>query len=117
MDKIIETSKQILRQTVMNKDKPTNPGLSLEVNVMQFLHGLLLKTSHEQLKQVKTPLLALLKDSLQLGTTPPALFVLLNVFYVFVVRVPIAEERRCRRELQVSRLVCFRFICAIVFWV
>eukprot|EP00794_Sanderia_malayensis_P000522 gene522-1172_t len=99
-EKILETTKQILRQTLISKDKPSNPSQSLEVNMLQFLHAFVLKTPHDQLKQIKTPLLSLLRDGLQLGITPPAHFVLLNIFYAFVTRVPAAEERRTRRELQ-----------------
>ncbi len=101
IDTIIETSKQVLRQTLAGKDRASTGGQSLELNLLQFLYEFLQKISNDQLTQIKPVLLSLLKDILSLNPPPPALFVLLNVFYVFVVRIPCPEERRTRRELQV----------------
>ena len=101
LESIVETTKQILRQSVTSKDKPAVQHQSLEVNLLQFLYELLLRGNTEKLTQLKIPLLSLLKDGLQLNVSPPTLFVLINIFNIFVTRVPAPEERRARKDLQV----------------
>ena len=68
--------------------------------MLQFLYELLLKEASE-IEQVKDVLMSLLKDSLTLGVTPPAMFLLIAVLNIYVQRVPVPEERRARRDLQV----------------
>ena len=89
------------------KDR-TQP-LPLEVCMLQFLYELLLKTTAEDIVQIKCSYILLLKECLQLNMTPPSLFVLFGILNIYVQRVPIPEERRARRDLQVCvHIILFR---------
>ena len=101
---IVTTSRQVLRQLVTMKERSQN--LPLEVCLLQFIYELLLKTISEDVIQIKTSLFNLLKDGLQLSLNPPCLFVLFGILNIYVQRVPIPEERRARRDLQ----VCEKFL-------
>lgn len=101
MDTIVDTSKQVLRQLLSMKER--NQPVPLEVCMLQFLYELLSKgTTDQDLVKIKTTLLALLKDAHALNLTPPALFVLMAILNIYVQKVPVAEDRRSRREIQVS---------------
>jgi len=95
---IIDTSKQVMKQLVNGKER-SHP-LPLDICLLQFLHELLTRNTADSIIQIKSSLLALLKECLQLNITPPSMFVLFSIFNIFVHRVPVPEERRARRELQ-----------------
>ena len=94
----MDTGKTVLRQMMTAKDRNT---LQHEVSLLQFLYHLLKKSPSDDLLQIKSPLLALFKDGLQLNLAPPALFVMYTILNIYVHEVPVPEERRARRELQV----------------
>lgn len=102
----METSRQVLRQLMTMKERAQN--FPLEVCLLQFLYELLQKATKEEIIQVKTSFVNLLKEGLQLNMSPPSLFVLFALLNIYVQRVPLPEERRARRDLQV-RLLFFIF--------
>lgn len=95
---IVETSRQVLRQLMTMKERAQN--FPLEVCLLQFLYELLQKATKEEIIQVKTSFVNLLKEGLQLNMSPPSLFVLFALLNIYVQRVPLPEERRARRDLQ-----------------
>ena len=109
MDTIVDTSKQVLRQLLSMKER--NQPVPLEVCMLQFLYELLSKgTTDQELVKIKTTLLTLLKDAHALNLTPPALFVLMAILNIYVQKVPVAEDRRSRREIQVKFYKKYKFI-------
>lgn len=98
----METTKQVLRQLISMKER--SQPVPLEVCMLQFLYELLIKSSDE-VEKIKTVLMVLLKDALALNMTPPALFVLMAILNIYVQYVPVSEERRARRELQVRLVI------------
>ena len=100
MQTILDTSKQVLRQLITDKEA-LHP-VPLEICYVQFLYELLKKNNCDSILQVKSSLLAVIKDILQMNVTPPSLFVSFTIFNIYVHCVPVPEERRARRELQVS---------------
>lgn len=102
IESIIDTSKNIMRQTCIGKEKHSSGNQSLEVNLLQFLYEYLQKISKDQLVSIKTTLLCFLKDGINLNSSPQTLFAFLNIFYSFVVRIQCPDEKRSRKELQVQ---------------
>lgn len=100
---MIDNVKQILRQVVMSKDKTTPTQSGLEVNILQFLYEYLLKASESQLIVVRSSLLSLMKEGLQLNF-PPALFLLLVILRSYVQNIPLQEDKKVRKELQVTHV-------------
>lgn len=103
MEDMIDNVKQILRQVVMSKDKTTPTQSGLEVNILQFLYEYLLKASESQLIVVRSSLLSLMKEGLQLNF-PPALFLLLVILRSYVQNIPLQEDKKVRKELQVKHV-------------
>jgi len=99
VEDMIDNVKQILRQVVMSKDKTTPTQSGLEVNILQFLYEYLLKASESQLIVVRSSLLSLMKEGLQLNF-PPALFLLLVILRSYVQNIPLQEDKKVRKELQ-----------------
>ena len=98
METIVDTSKQVLRQLIGMKER-SHP-VPLEVCMLQFLYELLSQPSND-VEKIKAVLMSLLKDALTLNMAPPALFVLVAILNIYVQKVPVSEERRSRREIQV----------------
>ena len=105
---MIDNVKQILRQVVTSKDKTTPTQSGLEVNILQFLFEYLQKAPESQLILVRSSLLSLMKEGLQLNF-PPALFLLLVILRSYVQNIPLQEDKKVRKELQVTEFS--RYIC------
>lgn len=99
VEDMIENVKQIVRQVVTSKDKTTPTQSGLEVNILQFLFEYLKKASESQLIHVRSSLLSLMKEGLQLNF-PPALFLLLVILRSYVQNIPLQEDKKVRKELQ-----------------
>ena len=114
MEDMIDNVKQILRQVVTSKDRTTPTQSGLEVNILQFLYEYLQKASESQLIVVRSSLLSLMKEGLQLNF-PPALFLLLVVLRSYVQNIPLQEDKRVRKELQVKQVFnCVCVACKLV---
>lgn len=98
---MIDNVKQIVRQVVTSKDKTTPTQAGLEVNILQFLFEYLHKASESHLILVRSSLLSLMKEGLQLNF-PPALFLLLIILRSYVENIPLQEDKKVRKELQVT---------------
>ena len=101
VEEMIDNVKQIVRQVVTSKDKTTPTQAGLEVNILQFLFEYLQKASESQLIVVRSSLLSLMKEGLQLNF-PPALFLLLIILRSYVKNIPLQEDKKVRKELQVT---------------
>ena len=101
VEDMIDNIKQIVRQVVTSKDKTTSTQSGLEVNILQFLYEYLTKASESHLIHVRSSLLSLMKEGLQLNF-PPALFLLLVILRSYVQNIPLQEDKKVRRELQVK---------------
>lgn len=101
---MIDNVKQIVRQVVTSKDKTTPTQSGLEVNILQFLYEYLHKASESQLIVVRSSLLSLMKEGLQLNF-PPALFLLLVILRSYVQNIPLQEDKKVRKELQVKQVL------------
>lgn len=98
---MIDNVKQILRQVVTSKDRTTPTQSGLEVNILQFLFEYLQRAPENQLILVRSSLLSLMKEGLQLNF-PPALFLLLVILRSYVQNIPLQEDKKVRKELQVD---------------
>lgn len=101
MEDMIDNVKQILRQVVTSKDRTTPTQSGLEVNILQFLFEYLQRAPENQLILVRSSLLSLMKEGLQLNF-PPALFLLLVILRSYVQNIPLQEDKKVRKELQVD---------------
>ena len=101
MEDMIDNVKQILRQVVTSKDRTTPTQSGLEVNILQFLFEYLQRAPESQLILVRSSLLSLMKEGLQLNF-PPALFLLLVILRSYVQNIPLQEDKKIRKELQVN---------------
>ena len=114
VEDMIDNVKQILRQVVTSKDRTTPTQAGLEVNILQFLYEYLQKASESQLIVVRSSLLSLMKEGLQLNF-PPALFLLLVILRSYVQNIPLQEDKRVRKELQVKQISnCVCVACKLV---
>lgn len=112
VEDMIDNVKQILRQVVTSKDKSTPTQSGLEVNILQFLYEYLQKASESQLIVVRSSLLSLMKEGLQLNF-PPALFLLLVILRSYVQNIPLQEDKKIRKELQVKNVVLLSSIACL----
>ena len=95
---VIDTVRQILHQEATNHDK------GFEASLLQFFHEFLQRTPVSHITQAKSSFLALLKDGLQLNLPPPAVFLLLVNLHTYCVKIPGKEDRKSRKETQVSAI-------------
>ena len=100
VEDMIDNVKQIVRQVITSKDKTTPTQSGLEVNILQFFYGYLQRAPENQLINVRSSLVSLMKEGLQLNF-PPALFLLLVILRCYVQNIPLQEDKKVRKELQV----------------
>ena len=105
VEKIIDSSKHILRQTMSGKDRNTSGNQTLEVNLLQFIHAYLQRSPKDQLFSIKSILMSFLRDGMNFNASPQTLFVLINMYYLFVSHIQCPDDKRSRKELQ----VCFNY--------
>ena len=103
IEKIIDSSKNILRQTLVGKERNSSGNQSLELNLLQFVFEYLQKISNDQLLSIKPILMCFLKDGISFNGSPQTLFVLLNIFYSYVSHTQCPDDKRSRKELQVCQ--------------
>ena len=101
VEDMIDNVKQIVRQVITSKDKTTPTQSGLEVNILQFFYGYLQRAPENQLINVRSSLVSLMKEGLQLNF-PPALFLLLVILRCYVQNIPLQEDKKVRKELQVN---------------
>ncbi|KAM9852259.1 protein DOP1A [Aulostomus maculatus] len=95
---VMQTVKEVLKQPpAIAKDKKH---LSLEVCMLQFFYAYVQRISVSTLVDSWPPLLALLKDSVQLGLPAPGQFLILGVLNEFILKNPNLESKKDQRELQ-----------------
>lgn len=99
VEDMIDNVKQIVRQVITSKDKTTPTQSGLEVNILQFFYGYLQRAPENQLINVRSSLVSLMKEGLQLNF-PPALFLLLVILRCYVQNIPLQEDKKVRKELQ-----------------
>ena len=100
-DDTIDTVKQIVRQVTTSKDKSTATQNGLEVHILQFFYHFIQKAALTQLVSSRPAIISLMKEGLQLNQ-PPALFLLLVILRSYVQRIPLQEDKKAKKELQVS---------------
>ena len=101
VEDMVDNVKQIVRQVITSKDKTTPTQSGLEVNILQFFYGYLQRAPENQLINVRSSLVSLMKEGLQLNF-PPALFLLLVILRCYVQNIPLQEDKKVRKELQVN---------------
>ncbi|XP_061677306.1 protein dopey-1 isoform X1 [Syngnathoides biaculeatus] len=95
---VMNTVKEVLKQPPgIGKDKKH---LSLEVCMLQFFYAYVQRISVSTLVDSWPSLLALLKDSVQLGLPAPGQFLILGVLNEFILKNPNLESKKDQRELQ-----------------
>ena len=104
VEDMIDNVKQIVRQVITSKDKTTPTQSGLEVNILQFFYGYLQRAPENQLINVRSSLVSLMKEGLQLNF-PPALFLLLVILRCYVQNIPLQEDKKVRKELQVNNRI------------
>ncbi|KAJ3597369.1 hypothetical protein NHX12_000897, partial [Muraenolepis orangiensis] len=95
---VMQTVKEVLKQppTIAKEKKH----LSLEVCMLQFFYAYVQRIPVSSLVDSWPSLLALLKDSVQLGLPAPGQFLLLGVLNEFILKNPNLESKKDQRELQ-----------------
>ncbi|KAK2844177.1 hypothetical protein Q5P01_010836 [Channa striata] len=95
---VMQTVKEVLKQPpAIAKDKKH---LSLEVCMLQFFYAYVQRIPVSSLVDSWPSLLALLKDSVQLGLPAPGQFLILGVLNEFILKNPNLESKKDQRELQ-----------------
>uniref|UniRef100_A0A668RQD7 DOP1 leucine zipper like protein A n=1 Tax=Oreochromis aureus TaxID=47969 RepID=A0A668RQD7_OREAU len=95
---VMQTVKEVLKQPpAIAKDKKH---LSLEVCMLQFFYSYVQRIPVSSLVDSWPSLLALLKDSIQLGLPAPGQFLILGVLNEFILKNPNLENKKDQRELQ-----------------
>ncbi|CAB1424853.1 unnamed protein product [Pleuronectes platessa] len=95
---VMQTVKEVLKQPpAIAKDKKH---LSLEVCMLQFFFAYVQRIPVSSLVDSWPSLLALLKDSVQLGLPAPGQFLILGVLNEFILKNPNLENKKDQRELQ-----------------
>ncbi|XP_061919594.1 protein dopey-1 isoform X2 [Entelurus aequoreus] len=95
---VMLTVKEVLKQPpAIAKDKKH---LSLEVCMLQFFYAYVQRIPVSTLVDSWPSLLALLKDSVQLGLPAPGQFLILGVLNEFILKNPNLENKKDQRELQ-----------------
>ncbi|KAL2084817.1 hypothetical protein ACEWY4_020335 [Coilia grayii] len=95
---VIQTVKEVLKQPpAIAKEKKH---LSLEVCMLQFFYAYVQRIPVSNLVDSWPSLLALLKDSVQLGLPAPGQFLILGVLNEFILKNPNLESKKDQRELQ-----------------
>ncbi|XP_041842949.1 protein dopey-1 isoform X2 [Melanotaenia boesemani] len=95
---VMQTVKEVLKQPpAIAKDKKH---LSLEVCMLQFFYAYVQRIPISNLVDSWPSLLALLKDSVQLGLPAPGQFLILGVLNEFILKNPNLESKKDQRELQ-----------------
>uniref|UniRef100_A0A3Q1FFB4 DOP1 leucine zipper like protein A n=1 Tax=Acanthochromis polyacanthus TaxID=80966 RepID=A0A3Q1FFB4_9TELE len=95
---VMQTVKEVLKQPpAIARDKKH---LSLEVCMLQFFYAYVQRIPVSSLVDSWPSLLALLKDSVQLGLPAPGQFLLLGVLNEFILKNPNLESKKDQRELQ-----------------
>ncbi|XP_054637184.1 protein dopey-1 isoform X6 [Dunckerocampus dactyliophorus] len=95
---VMHTVKEVLKQPpAIAKDKKH---LSLEVCMLQFFYAYVQRIPVSTLVDSWPSLLALLKDSVQLGLPAPGQFLILGVLNEFILKNPNLENKKDQRELQ-----------------
>uniref|UniRef100_A0A8B9RBV9 Dopey N-terminal domain-containing protein n=1 Tax=Astyanax mexicanus TaxID=7994 RepID=A0A8B9RBV9_ASTMX len=95
---VMQTVKEVLKQPpAIAKEKKH---LSLEVCMLQFFYAYVQRIPVSSLVDSWPSLLALLKDSVQLGLPAPGQFLILGVLNEFILKNPTLESKKDQRELQ-----------------
>ncbi|XP_036394379.1 protein dopey-1 isoform X2 [Megalops cyprinoides] len=95
---VMQTVKEVLKQPpAIAKDKKH---LSLEVCMLQFFYAYVQRIPVSSLVDSWPSLLALLKDSVQLGLPSPGQFLILGILNEFILKNPNLENKKDQRELQ-----------------
>ncbi|XP_067368008.1 protein dopey-1 isoform X2 [Channa argus] len=95
---VMQTVKEVLKQPpAIAKDKKH---LSLEVCMLQFFYAYVQRIPVSSLVDSWPSLLALLKDSVQLGLPAPGQFLILGILNEFILKNPNLESKKDQRELQ-----------------
>ncbi|KAM9724218.1 protein DOP1A isoform 3-T3 [Menidia menidia] len=98
IETVMQTVKEVLKQPpAIAKDKKH---LSLEVCMLQFFYAYVQRIPVSSLVDSWPSLLALLKDSVQLGLPAPGQFLILGVLNEFILKNPNLESKKDQRELQ-----------------
>uniref|UniRef100_A0A8C5ECQ7 DOP1 leucine zipper like protein A n=1 Tax=Gouania willdenowi TaxID=441366 RepID=A0A8C5ECQ7_GOUWI len=98
IETVMQTVKEVLKQPPATaKDKKH---LSLEVCMLQFFYAYVQRIPASSLVDSWPSLLALLKDSIQLGLPAPGQFLILGVLNEFILKNPNLENKKDQRELQ-----------------
>ncbi|KAJ8290895.1 hypothetical protein GJAV_G00018940 [Gymnothorax javanicus] len=95
---VMQTVKEVLKQPpAIAKDKKH---ISLEVCMLQFFYAYVQRIPVSSLVDNWPDLLALLKDSVQLGLPAPGQFLILGILNEFILKNPNLESKKDQRELQ-----------------
>ncbi|XP_041109188.1 protein dopey-1-like isoform X1 [Polyodon spathula] len=95
---VMQTVKEVLKQPpAIAKEKKH---LSLEVCMLQFFYAYVQRIPVSNLVDSWSSLLALLKDSVQLGLPSPGQFLILGVLNEFILKNPNLENKKDQRDLQ-----------------
>ncbi|XP_015243900.1 PREDICTED: protein dopey-1 isoform X2 [Cyprinodon variegatus] len=95
---VMQTVKEVLKQPpAIAKEKKH---ISLEVCMLQFFYAYVQRIPVSSLVDSWPSLLALLKDSVQLGLPAPGQFLILGVLNEFILKNPNLESKKDQRELQ-----------------
>ncbi|KAK1171168.1 protein dopey-1-like isoform X2 [Acipenser oxyrinchus oxyrinchus] len=95
---VMQTVKEVLKQPpAIAKEKKH---LSLEVCMLQFFYAYVQRIPVSNLVDSWPSLLALLKDSVQIGLPSPGQFLILGVLNEFILKNPNLENKKDQRDLQ-----------------
>ncbi|KAI1885222.1 hypothetical protein AGOR_G00217950 [Albula goreensis] len=97
-DTILQLVKEVVKKP--HQIKGDQKSTLVDIPMLQFSFAFIQGVSVQTLQENVTPLLNLLKESVQLNLAPPGHFLLLGILNDFVNRVPNLDNKRDTREIQ-----------------
>ncbi|XP_015219301.2 protein dopey-2 [Lepisosteus oculatus] len=97
-DTILQLVKEVVKKP--HQIKGDQKSTLVDIPMLQFSYAFMEGVSAQTLQENTTPLLSLLKESVQLNLAPPGHFLLLGILNDFVNRLPSLDNKKDQRDLQ-----------------
>ncbi|NWI91123.1 DOP2 protein, partial [Pitta sordida] len=98
IDTILHLVKEVVKKPAQIKGEEKSS--LVDIPVLQFSYAFIQRLPVSALQENFQPLLALLKESVQLNLAPPGHFLLLSILNDFVTRTPTLENKKDQKDLQ-----------------
>lgn len=98
VDTVLQMIKEVVRKPTQIKGEEKST--LVDIPMLQFGYAFIQRLPATELQENFSPLLSLLKESVQLNMSPPGHFLLLSILNDFVTRTPSLDSKKDQRDLQ-----------------